>query len=410
MRCRKKLGGRPVKFFEDRSENYLTTTHGRDHITDVEVGATKDGKITALKVNTFANIGAYFSTIAAGIPTTLYGRMIAGCYKIPNIRVDVIGTYTNTAMVDAYRGAGRPEAAFVIERVCDLVADATGIDPAEVRRRNFIQPDDFPYDTGIGMLPYDSGNYEPALDKALQIVGYEDLKAEQAKRRSEGATKAARHRPVVLCRGLRRRPLEVDRSSRRRLGCRSVGERERQGPSDRQGRGHDRHRCRTARGTRRPSRRSSPTSLACRTTTSRSSTPTRSARRSASAATAAARWRSVAPRSTRASARSAKRRQARRAHAGGGGRGHRLGGRQGLRQGRPDAVEDDPGDRARPSVAYDLPEGMEPFLDETTYYDPPNCTFPFGTHICVVEVDRETGRSKYSATSRSTMSATSSTR
>src|SRR5215211_7124014 len=182
----KKLGGRPVKFFEDRSENYQTTTHGRDHITDIEVGATRDGKITALKVNTYANLGAYFSTIAAGIPTTLYGRMVAGCYKIPDIHVHVTATYTNTAMVDAYRGAGRPEAAFVIERVCDLVANATGVDPADVRRRNFIQPEDFPYDTGIGMLPYDSGNYEPALDKALQLVGYDDLKVDQAARRQQG--------------------------------------------------------------------------------------------------------------------------------------------------------------------------------------------------------------------------------
>ena len=101
--------------------------------------------------------------------------MVAGCYKIPNIHVDVKGVYTNTAMVDAYRGAGRPEAAFVIERICDLVADATGIDPAEVRRRNFIQPEDFPYDTGVGMLPYDSGNYEPALDKALEAGRLRDL-------------------------------------------------------------------------------------------------------------------------------------------------------------------------------------------------------------------------------------------
>lgn len=185
----KKLGGRPVKFCEDRSENYLTTTHGRDHITDIEIGATKDGKITALKVNTFANLGAYFSTIAAGIPTTLYGRMIAGCYKIPNIHVGVTATYTNTAMVDAYRGAGRPEAAFVIERVCDLVAGATGVDPADVRRRNFIQPGDFPYDTGIGMLPYDSGEYETALDKALKTVDYKKLRKEQADRRAKGSNK-----------------------------------------------------------------------------------------------------------------------------------------------------------------------------------------------------------------------------
>jgi carbon-monoxide dehydrogenase large subunit len=115
--------------------------------------------------------------------------MVAGCYKIPSIHVDVKGVYTNTAMVDAYRGAGRPEATFVVERTCDLVADATGIDPAEVRRRNFIQPEDFPYDTGLGMLPYDSGNYVPALDKALEHVGYADLLEEQATRRASGSNK-----------------------------------------------------------------------------------------------------------------------------------------------------------------------------------------------------------------------------
>ena len=181
--------GRPVKYFEDRTENYLHTTHGRDHHTDIEIGATTDGKITALKVSTLANLGAYLSTIAPGIPTTLYGRMVAGCYKIPNIHVDVKGVYTNTAMVDAYRGAGRPEATFVIERTCDLVADATGIDPAEVRRRNFIQPEDFPYDTGLGMLPYDSGNYAPALDKALQQVGYAEPARGAARRRANGSSK-----------------------------------------------------------------------------------------------------------------------------------------------------------------------------------------------------------------------------
>ena len=184
----KKLG-RPVKFFEDRSENYLSSTHGRDHISQVEIGASRDGKITALKVDTIANLGAYLSTIAPGIPTTLYGRMIAGCYKIPDIHVHVTGVYTNTAMVDAYRGAGRPEAAFVIERVCDLVARATGVDAAEVRRRNFIQPEDFPYDTGVGMLEYDSGNYEGALDRAMEHVGYQELRAEQRRRRDAGEQK-----------------------------------------------------------------------------------------------------------------------------------------------------------------------------------------------------------------------------
>jgi carbon-monoxide dehydrogenase large subunit len=109
---------RPVKYIEDRSENYMSTTHGRDHITDIEIGATRDGKIAGLNVTTYANMGGYLSTIAPGIPTTLYGRMLSGSYKVPNIHCDVYGVYTNTAMVDAYRGAGRPEAAFVIERTC----------------------------------------------------------------------------------------------------------------------------------------------------------------------------------------------------------------------------------------------------------------------------------------------------
>ena len=181
--------GRPVKYVEDRSENYMSTTHGRDHITDLEIGATRDGKIAGMNVTTYANMGGYLSTIAPGIPTTLYGRMLSGCYKVPNIHCDVYGVYTNTAMVDAYRGAGRPEAAFVIERTCDLVAGATGLDPAEVRRRNFIQPQDFPYDNGVGMLPYDSGNYEPALDRALDAVGYRELREEQKRRIDSGASK-----------------------------------------------------------------------------------------------------------------------------------------------------------------------------------------------------------------------------
>ncbi|HJS29799.1 MAG TPA: xanthine dehydrogenase family protein molybdopterin-binding subunit, partial [Anaerolineales bacterium] len=179
---------RPVKWIETRQENYQATTHGRDHITDLEVGATKDGKITSLKVHTYANLGGILSTIAPGIPTTLYGRMLSGAYAIPNIFCKVLGVYTNTGMVDAYRGAGRPEAAFVVERAVDLVANATGLDPAEVRRRNFIQPDQFPYDP-VGILnglKYDSGEYEKALDKALEMVDYRGLRKEQEEARTEG--------------------------------------------------------------------------------------------------------------------------------------------------------------------------------------------------------------------------------
>lgn len=177
---------RPVKWMETRSECNVATAQGRDHVTDIEVGAMADGTVTALKVKTWANLGAYLSTAAGGVPTTLYGRMVAGVYKIPNIFVDVIGTYTNTTLVDAYRGAGRPEATYVVERAMDLVADELGLDPVEVRRKNFIPVDAFPYDTGIGMLPYDSGDYDKALDKALEILDYDGLLAEQRSRRESG--------------------------------------------------------------------------------------------------------------------------------------------------------------------------------------------------------------------------------
>ena len=178
--------GRPVKYIEDRSENYKQTTHGRDHVTDVELGATKDGKILGLRVNTYANMGGYLSTIAPGIPTTLYARIITGVYDIPAAHCHVTGVYTNTAMVDAYRGAGRPEASYLIERMVDRLAAELGMDPAELRRKNFIQPEQFPYHNAVGLLPYDSGNYEPALDKALEMVGYSDFRTEQAEARKHG--------------------------------------------------------------------------------------------------------------------------------------------------------------------------------------------------------------------------------
>ena len=172
--------GRPVKWTEDRRDNYLATTHGRDHITDLEVAARKDGTITALRGQTWANMGAYLSTAAPGIPTILHGLMLTGCYTIPNISYEVLGVFTNTAPVDAYRGAGRPEATYLIERMVDLVAAKLGVDPADIRWKNFIPPDKFPYTTAEG-LSYDSGNYGHALDKALELVDYRRLREDQKK-------------------------------------------------------------------------------------------------------------------------------------------------------------------------------------------------------------------------------------
>lgn len=387
----KKLGGRPVKFVEDRSENYLSTTHGRDHVTDVQIGATEDGQITALKVKTYANLGGYLSTIAPGIPTTLYGRMVAGCYKIPNIHVDVTGVYTNTSMVDAYRGAGRPEAAFLIERVCDLVADATGVDPADVRRRNFIQPDDFPFDTGLGMLPYDSGNYEPALNRALETVGYEELKQEQTRRRNAGENR-------LIGIGLSSYVEVCGVAPSKWIGL----------PGEGWGAGlwesanvrvHLTGKVVVTVGTL-PHGQGHETSFAQLVAdelgvpyedieirhSDTLGTPfgfgTYGSRSASVGGTAI--YKSVAKVREKAKTLAA----------------HMLeaaeedivweNGRAYVK-GSPDAAKTMSDIALQASVAYDLPEGMEPYLDETTYYDPPNCTFPFGTHVCVVEVDKETG-------------------
>jgi aerobic carbon-monoxide dehydrogenase large subunit len=182
--CAKAIG-RPVKWTEDRRENYQSTIHGRDHITDLEVAATRDGTITALRGKTWANLGAYLSTAAPGVPTILHGLMLTGAYTIPNIEYVVYGVFTNTTPVDAYRGAGRPEATYLIERIVDLVAATLQMDPAEVRRKNLIPKDKFPYTTAEG-LAYDSGDYGPALDKALAMVDYTRLRDEQKRGRKDG--------------------------------------------------------------------------------------------------------------------------------------------------------------------------------------------------------------------------------
>ncbi len=175
---------RPVKWTATRSEANLTDAHGRDHISVGEVALDADHKITGLRVKTWAAMGAYLSTFAPAVPTYLYGTLLSGQYDIPAIHVRVFGTFTSTAPVDAYRGAGRPEATFVVERLLDAAAHATDLDPAEMRRRNFIGPDAFPYQTQVA-LEYDSGNYEPALDKALAMVGYDQLRLEQAGRHTD---------------------------------------------------------------------------------------------------------------------------------------------------------------------------------------------------------------------------------
>jgi aerobic carbon-monoxide dehydrogenase large subunit len=172
--------GRPVKWVADRAEAFLCDAHGRDHVTHAEMAFGEDGRIAALKVKTVANLGAYMSTFSSSVPTYLYGTLLSGQYNIPAIYCEVDAVYTNTVPVDAYRGAGRPEATFVVERLMEVAAREMKLDPAELRRKNFIKS--FPHQTPV-IMTYDAGDYHGSLKKALEIAdiaGFNKRKRESA--------------------------------------------------------------------------------------------------------------------------------------------------------------------------------------------------------------------------------------
>jgi carbon-monoxide dehydrogenase large subunit len=177
--------GRPIKWTETRTEGFLATTHGRDQLCDLEIAADKNGKLLALRAKLYQDLGAYHQLLTPVIPT-LTVLMIAGCYTVQNVEVELKGVFTNKTPTDAYRGAGRPEAAFIIERTMDLIAREVGKDPAEVRRLNFVAPSAFPFTTATGIV-YDSGNYQASLDRLLHKADYRALRAEQAEKRKQGA-------------------------------------------------------------------------------------------------------------------------------------------------------------------------------------------------------------------------------
>jgi carbon-monoxide dehydrogenase large subunit len=174
---------RAVKWTGDRNEAFLADAHGRDHATTAELAIDGDGKILALRAKTKANLGAYLSTFASSVPTYLYAPLLSGQYNIPAIYCEVDGVYTNTAPVDAYRGAGRPEATFVVERLVEVAARQTGQDPAEFRRKNFITA--FPHQTPV-IMAYDAGDYDASLRKALELSDYAGLAARKAESAKKG--------------------------------------------------------------------------------------------------------------------------------------------------------------------------------------------------------------------------------
>ncbi len=179
----KKLG-RPVRWTASRSESFLTDAHGRDHVTKIEIACEKDGTFLAFRTETMANVGAYLSNFSTATPTFLHGTLMAGNYTVPTLYVNVKAVFTNTAPVDAYRGAGRPEATYSLERAIDKCAQELGMDPLALRRKNFIKPDQFPYAAAAG-LEYDTGNYHALVDKLEDLA---DLSGFEARRAATKAT------------------------------------------------------------------------------------------------------------------------------------------------------------------------------------------------------------------------------
>ncbi len=383
---------RPVKWVETRSENYVATTHGRDHITELEIGATRDGKITALKVDTYANLGGVLSTIAPGIPTTLYGRLLSGVYKIPHVHCHVLGVYTNTAMVDAYRGAGRPEATYVVERAVDLLADELKMDPAEIRRINFIQPNEFPYapaDNLLAGLKYDSGEYERALNRALEMAGYDQLRREQAEARKQGRyigigvvsyLEICGVAPSAWI-GLPGQGWGAGLWESANVRVHLTGKVVVTSGSQSHGQGLE-----TTFAQIVADELGVPFDDVIVQHSDTQGTPfgygTYGSRSLAVGGVAIYNsLQRIKHKAVKLAAHMLEAAEEDMVYEGG-----KL-----FVRGAADKAKTIQEVAGAAALAYSLPAGMEPFLDDTAYYDPPNCTYPFGTHIAVVEIEADTG-------------------
>ncbi len=375
--------GHPVKWIEGRRENLAGTIHGRDQIHDVELGLKNDGTIVAMKVRAVADLGAYLQLLTAIIPT-LTGLLAPGAYKVPSLKFDLYGVLTNKMATDAYRGAGRPEATYLIERIVDIAAQRLKIDPVEIRRKNFPKSSEFPFQTSGGVV-YDSANYEKALDRALEMADYKGLRQKQAEFRKKGKLMG--------------------------IGLSSYVEICAMGPST----------AMPAGGWESGTVRIEPTG---KVTVLTGASPHGQGQETTFAQIAADEFGismedvvvihgdtaripyGIGTFGSRASAV--------------GGTAMYLAVQDlkekmkkiaaHLLETAPDAIDFDEGkigvkgDRARSlnfidvvSAAYmarRLPAGVEPGLEATRFFEPSNFTFPFGTHICVVEIDEETGEPK----------------
>jgi carbon-monoxide dehydrogenase large subunit len=380
---------RPVKWREDRLENYLATVHGRDHIQYVELAAKKDGTILGIRAKVYANLGAWLSTAAPGVPTILFGLMLGGPYKITSLDCEVIGVITNTTAVDAYRGAGRPEALFIVDRLVDMLSHELRMDPAELRLKNFIKKDEFPYKVASG-IKYDSGDYEQALKMAMAKVGYAQLRRDQTKLRAQGKLVGVGISSYVEICGLG--PSRVVRSTGFGLGLwESTTVRVHPTGKITVFTGGHPH----GQGEETTFAQIAAEELGARFedvevvhgdtdripfgmgTYGSRTTPV------AGGAIAVA-CRRIREKGTKIAAYLLEAREDDIVFATGK---FRVRGSPGKEKSIADIAI-----ASYSAGEGEIPVGMEPGLENTTFYDPENFAFPFGTHICVVEVDRETGR------------------
>ena len=379
--------GRPVKWTGDRTEAFLTDAHGRDHLTKAEMAFDKDNKITGLRVKTYANLGAYMSLFSSSVPTYLYATLLSGQYNIPNIFAEVISVYTNTTPVDAYRGAGRPEASFVVERLMETAARQLKVDPAELRRKNFITQ--FPHQTPV-IMAYDIGDFDASLDSAMKAIDYAGFPARKAKAKSEGKLRGIGVSCYIEACGIA--PSKAVGSLGAGVGLwesaevrvNPVGTIEVLTGSHSHGQGHETTFCQLV-----AERLGIPISqvqivhgdtdkvqFGMGTYGSRSAAVGMLRDRQGDGE-----GRGQGQEDRRASARGIRERHR-----------HRERRVQGHRHRQVDRAADG---RARRLHRAQPADGMEPGLKEGAFYDPTNFTFPAGAYICEMEVDAGTGKTSF---------------
>jgi len=379
--------GRPVKWTEDRREGYLATIHGRDLVEDVELAAKRDGTVLGVRIRTVANMGAYLQAFAPGIPTILHAFIIPGAYRIPAFDCEVRGAYTNTTPVDAYRGAGRPEATFAIERGMDRLADEIGMDPAELRRKNFVPSDAFPFTT-ISGITYDSGDYAPALDRALEMADYKGFEKRRAEAKARGKYRGIGLSSYVEICGLA--PSKANSAlgvgwggyESARIRVHPTGAVQVFTGTSPHGQGHETSWAQIAADAigvtpndievRHGDTFESP-GMGVGTFGSRSLAVGGIAVHNAA--------QKIREKVIQIGAHLLEASPADVVVEGG----------KVFVKGVPEKAKAFGEISMAAYLASNLPEGMEPGLEATTYYDPPNFTFPFGTHVAEVEVDPETG-------------------